>query len=199
MMLGPSAPRPAPPPNPFQTPVISGLPSERRGSGPAGPFLAPRPGPRPLVCGGGVPLSWATARVRLARVAAAMTNIASFFRTWSLPWRRSLLIGRRVPAGRSCKHAASVGQHYAAGIGGFRTVLGERSFDRDLITLLQRIFAPALFQQHGNRAQLEVPIGNLAVGVLHVDVESRVRIHPLHLGDNSRDGDRLFGVILGGE
>ena len=95
-----------------------------------------------------------------AAVAAAAMKIVSFLRTAS-----ALLIGRGVSARRSCEHAPAIGQHHAAGVGGFRTVLGERPFDRDLVALLQGILAPALLQQHGNRAQLEVPIGDLAVGV----------------------------------
>src|SRR6202011_880826 len=98
-----------------------------------------------------------------------------------------------------CKHAPAIGQHDAAGIGGLRAVLSEGALDRDLVPLLQGILPPALLQEHRNGAQLEVPVGDLAVGFLNVYVEACVGIHPLHLGDDSRNFDGLVSVVFRGE
>src|SRR5712692_8968747 len=75
-MLGASAPLP---PNPFQTPLRSGFPSDKRGSGPAGPLrAAPRPKPLALPSAGGAPLSCALVTAK-DKTAAAMAEIHTKF------------------------------------------------------------------------------------------------------------------------
>jgi len=47
--------------------------------------------------------------------------------------------------------------------------------------------------------ELEFPIGDLAGVVLHVHVETGVRVHPLHLGNRTLQFDRLGSVVLSRE
>src|ERR1700736_6586259 len=83
---------------------------------------------------------------------------------------------------RSAEHPAPIRQRDSSRIGHLLSaVLGKEAFHSHLITLLQRILAPALLEQHRNRTQLEIPVRHFTARVLHVDVKVSVRIHPLHL------------------
>src|ERR1041385_1452070 len=85
-----------------------------------------------------------------------------------------------------------------AGVDRRRAVLGEEALDdhfrADEVFLAQ----PLLHQRRRSRA-LDFPRHDLAVGVLHVDIEVRMRVLPSHLDDGAAQRDRLVAVIGGGE
>src|SRR5947207_7639293 len=58
---------------------------------------------------------------------------------------------------------------------------------------------PALAANRVRTRQLHVPVGDLAVLVLHVDVDAHVRVGPGHLRDGPFELHLLLGVVLGVE
>src|SRR5438093_3767297 len=97
----------------------------------------------------------------------------------------ALLIRRSVAARGSAEHPAAVGEPDDARVAGRRSVLRSRSLDRHFVTRLERISAPSLLHQHGDCAKLEIPMRDLAVGVLRIHIEPCMRVHPLQLDDRA--------------
>src|SRR5438093_2391696 len=98
--------------------------------------------------------------------------------------------------GRSGKHLPAVSEGHFPAIGHFRAVLGAIAFDRDLIAHFQGILPPPCASQNQRRAEFDIPIRHVAALILHVDIETGMRIHPLDLGDDSCELDRRVLVIL---
>src|SRR6185312_2870171 len=61
------------------------------------------------------------------------------------------------------------------------------------------VLLPASSRKHAGRIAFELPIGHLALLVLHVDKEVAVRVGPVDFGDHARQRDGLGGVILRAE
>src|SRR5438874_1899017 len=118
--------------------------------------------------------------------AGALDNAKKRFRLWS---------GTSV-RGRSGKHLPAVSEGHFPAIGHFRAVLGAIAFDRDLIAHFQGILPPPCASQNQRRAEFDIPIRHVAALILHVDIETGMRIHPLYLRDDSGELYRIVLVIL---
>src|SRR5262249_13751769 len=80
-----------------------------------------------------------------------------------------------------------------------RLGLRQETVDGHDVTGAQRVAVPTRAHEPVRRPELEVPIDDVALLVLDVDIDSRVRIGPLELGDRAGERDRLVAVVLGGE
>src|ERR1051325_1603099 len=68
-----------------------------------------------------------------------------------------------------------------------RTVFGAGPVHSDDHAYVQRIAVPALASQSIRAAHLASPVRDLAsLGILYVNVEIRMRIHPFDFGNNAR-------------
>src|SRR5688572_22664012 len=98
----------------------------------------------------------------------------------ALRCRTLLLLIERRGSRTSEIHASSVGEAELARAGAQRTVLGLESDDGDLRARWKRITVPAKTKQDGRRSAFDLPSLDGAVGLLHIDVQPGVRVHPLH-------------------
>src|SRR5216683_2724208 len=182
----PTARSPTGPP-PLQTPDKSGFPSGRRGVGP---------------CGGGGSLDGLWTRVGSAGGVWASNGTSRRATTQSpVPVRARCFLTLRllellVSAGRSGKYFAAVWQHHFSRVGHLRTVLGQRTVHGDAIADLEGRPLPAIPDQNVRAGELQVPIRHLALLILDVDVEPRVRIQPFDTCHHAFQLDRLVGVVL---
>ena len=78
----------------------------------------------------------------------------------------------------------------------FVPVLGLIALNGQLGAHFQRPLGESAPQHDVGAAAFDHPIGDGAVRILHVDVNPGVRIDPFHLGDRSRQMDRLAAVEL---
>src|SRR5216684_9028664 len=95
------------------------------------------------------------------------------FRTWS-----QLLTGVHF---RPEDDGVSIGHQQLLSVGGVRTVLGEKALERHYASRLQKVFLEAASEQGVGRSGLEAPIRHLAVGVLDVQIDPRVRVSHIEL------------------
>src|SRR5690349_8545205 len=106
----------------------------------------------------------------------------------------------RCPGSRRPKEQPlSVGQDHVCAIGAIGTILRAVPLDGDLRAGLQRFLGEATPHQRVRRAAFDHPPGDGAIGILHIEVNPRVRIDPIHLDDGALERHRLIGVELGGE
>src|SRR5262245_45090132 len=67
--------------------------------------------------------------------------------------------------------------------------------ERDLVANLDRdVLLPASALEHVGRIAFEPPVDDLAARIFHVDVDVRVRVGPVDLGDGTGQVDGLRGI-----
>src|SRR5881409_3162105 len=98
--------------------------------------------------------------------------------------------------GGSGKHLPAIRQRHFRAIGHFRSILGAIAGDRDLIARFQGIQLPPCPPQNQRRAEFDIPIRHVAAFILHVYIETGMRVHPLDFCDDSRELYRTVLVIL---
>src|SRR5579862_3091263 len=110
--------------------------------------------------------------------------------------RRWLLLRRRGVFRRSGKYPLAIGQSHAAGAAGIGTVLGKSPLNVNQIALFQGVPGPALPAQGVRRPAFALPMDRLTAGVLDIDVEPDVRIHPIDFRDRALQLYCLRSVIF---
>src|SRR5688572_2823765 len=70
------------------------------------------------------------------------------------------------------------------------------AFEDDLLTRQKVVWTPTLPADPVGARELQVPVDHLAIRAGDVDVDAHVRIGPGNLGDDARQLDLLFGVVL---
>src|SRR6266700_3610679 len=98
--------------------------------------------------------------------------------------------------GGSDKHLPAIRQRHFRAICHFRSILGAIAGDRDLIAHFQGILLPPCPPQNQRRAEFDIPIRHGAAFILHVYIETGMRVHPLYLRDDSGELYRIVLVIL---
>src|SRR5689334_16350098 len=111
----------------------------------------------------------------------------------------ALLVARGVGAGRADEQFLAVFERDIAAVRAVRAVFGLVAFDEDFGARQQRGLGPTAAQQRVRSARFDHPVRDGAVGVLHVEIDPRVWIDPLHLGDRPLQLDRLLRVEFRGE
>jgi hypothetical protein len=71
--------------------------------------------------------------------------------------------------------------------------------DRDLGARSERLLREPAPEEYVGCAPLDRPRLHFAVGLLHVDVNPDVRVHPFDLRDRGLEADRLVGVEFRGK
>ena len=169
-------------PEPTQTPEKSGVPSGKRGGGPSGtaPISAGLLAP-PLPAGDVPSDRRVLARARPARSRARPTPRDELQSAHELSDRPAAeRANTRVPSANVTRRA-------------FAMLAPLRAIDPSTVTsspCFQRRARPAGAFQVVRARDLEVPVDDLAVGIGHVDVETRVRIRPLDLRDRCLSASR---------
>ena len=93
----------------------------------------------------------------------------------------------------------AVRQMHGARVGHVPLVFRQEAVDRDERACRKRVTVPPLPHQAVRRPELEVPVRDLAVGILDFNVDPGMRIDPFHLGHLSLQLHRFFLVELRGE
>jgi len=75
-----------------------------------------------------------------------------------------------------------------------RIIPGPRAGHRHHVAFLDRVPLPAVADQDARAGQFQIPVGDSARRVFHVDIEMRVRIDPLHPGHYACQVDLLAVV-----
>jgi len=75
-----------------------------------------------------------------------------------------------------------------------RIIPGPRAGHRHHVAFLDRVPLPAVADQDARAGQFQIPVGDFACHIFHVNIEMRVRIDPLHPSHYARQVD-LFGVV----
>src|ERR1041385_2639481 len=117
-------------------------------------------------------------------------------------WRtclKLLLLTLAFSLRRAGEDLTTIGQLYGAGIGQLGAVLRQRSGNRNLVALLQGVTSPTLAHQAVGAAEFQFPVVYRSVLFLDVDVEPRVRIHPLDLGYRPGKRHGLGRIIFSGK
>src|SRR6185503_19993707 len=110
---------------------------------------------------------------------------------------RIAAVARRAGARGSHEQLAAVGEGDVAPVGALqRVVLRLVAVDDDLGAVGQRVFRDAAAQQGVRRAALDHPLLGLAV-LDDLDVNPRMRVHPLEADDLALETNRGIRVELG--
>src|SRR4029453_6268078 len=107
--------------------------------------------------------------------------------------------GRRHPPRRSGEHTVAVSNRHDPGIGPQRAILCQRPFDGDVVSHFERLARPPAPNEEVGAAQLKAPIGFLALLVLDVQIDPRMRIGPFHFRDRAGHRRRFLGVVFRSE
>src|SRR5437764_2153551 len=100
-------------------------------------------------------------------------------------------VHRRAGARRSQKQLAAVRERHVAAVGAqLRMIARLIAVDDDLGARLQRVLGDAAAEQRVRRPAFDHPLFLGPVGLRDLDVDPRVRIHPLDLRDRSLQQDR---------
>src|SRR5450631_1024452 len=91
---------------------------------------------------------------------------------------------------------APVGEGNVARVGQFAAVLRKVSFDAHGVTRLEGVSGPAAPHETIWAAEFKLPVGHLAGFIGYVDIETGMRILPLHLRDRAFERYRLARVVL---
>src|SRR5688500_19921410 len=102
----------------------------------------------------------------------------------------TLLRAAEITRGCPVDHA-TVWEFHGLGVCEPRSVSCEEPFDGDYLSEHQRVAAEPVPNQHVDTSELELPVRDDALVVLHVDIEARVRIGPFNLGDRAHQRDRF--------
>src|SRR5262249_50633515 len=105
---------------------------------------------------------------------------------------------RRAGARRADEQLRAVGERDVAPVGDRFAALRAVPPERGDAAARHQIFLPPAAQHRVGGARLDRPVHDLPVVALDVEVDPRMRVHPLHLGDRSAQRDRLVRVELGG-
>ncbi len=93
----------------------------------------------------------------------------------------------------------AVGESEVARAGAERAIFRLEADDRDSRAGRQRVPVPSQAHQDRWRAAFDLPALDGAIGLLHIDVQPGVRVHPLHHDHLTIERDLLVRVELGGE
>src|SRR5215831_15677676 len=129
----------------------------------------------------------------------AAEHAAVLFKSVSLKSEGLQLRGWNSLRGGSGKHLPAIRQRHFRAIGHFRSILSAIAGDRHLIAYFQGILLPPCPPQNQRRAEFDIPIRHVAAFILHVYIETGMRVHPLDLRDDSRELYRIVLVILSRE
>src|SRR5215470_7415007 len=100
---------------------------------------------------------------------------------------------------RTHEQPASVGEDEVAAVRAIRAVLRPIAFDRDFHTGFDRFAREAATEERVRRAAFYHPLRDGTVGVLHIDVDPRVRVDPLHFRNRALEDDGRVRIELRGE